>query len=69
VPAKTPKAIQEKLAAEIRTALKDPEVRRKVEEMGFGPIDNSGPDAFTADYKRELPRWQELVKLSGAKLD
>ena len=69
VPAKTPKAIQEKLAAEIRAAMKDPEVRRKIEDMGFGPIDNSGPDAFAADYKRELPRWQELVKLSGAKLD
>lgn len=69
VPAKTPKEIQEKLAAEIRAALKDPEVRRKVEEMGFGVVDNSGPAAFAADYKRELPRWQELVKVSGAKLD
>ena len=69
VPAKTPKAIQDKLAAEIRTAMKDPEVRRKVEEMGFGPIDNSGPEAFATEYQRELPRWQELVKLSGAKLD
>ena len=69
VPAKTPKAIQEKLAAEIRAAIADPEVRRKIEDMGFGPIDNSGPEAFAADYKRELPRWQELVKLSGAKLD
>ena len=69
VPAKTPKAIQEKLAAEIRAAIADPEVRRKIEDMGFGPIANSGPEAFAADYKRELPRWQELVKLSGAKLD
>ncbi|WP_236904085.1 Bug family tripartite tricarboxylate transporter substrate binding protein [Comamonas serinivorans] len=69
VPAKTPKAIQEKLAAEIRTALKDPEVRRKIDDMGFGALDNSGPDVFAAEYKREMPRWQELVKVSGAKLD
>ena len=68
-PAKMPKDIQEKLAAEVRKAMQDPEVQRKIEEMGFRPVLNSGPAAFTAEYQQQLPKWAELVKISGAKLD
>jgi tripartite-type tricarboxylate transporter receptor subunit TctC len=69
VPAKVPRDIQEKLAAEVRKALQDPEVQRKIEDMGFRPVLNSGPEAFTAEYKQQMPKWAELVKISGAKLD
>ena len=69
VPAKVPKEIQDKLAAEIRKAMQDPEVQRKIEEMGFRPVLNSNPETFTAEYKQQLPKWAELVKISGAKLD
>ena len=68
-PAKTPKDIQDKLAAAIREAMKDPEVQRKVVDMGFIPVLDSGPDKFTAEYNAEKPKWADLVKISGAKLD
>ncbi|MFT3777059.1 MAG: tripartite tricarboxylate transporter substrate binding protein [Ottowia sp.] len=68
-PAKTPKDIQEKLAAAIREAMKDPEVQRKIVDMGFIPVLDSGPDKFAAEYVAERPKWAELVKVSGAKLD
>ena len=69
MPAKTPKDIQDKLAGEIRKAMQDPEVQRKIEEMGFRPVLDSSPEKFTAEYKAQLPKWAELVKISGAKLD
>ena len=68
-PAKTPKDIQEKLATAIREAMKDPEVQRKAMDMGLIPVLDSGPEKFTAEYEAEKPKWAELVKLSGAKLD
>lgn len=69
MPAKVPKDIQDKLAAEIRKAMQDPEVQRKIEDMGFGPVLDSSPEAFTAEYRQQLPKWAELVRISGAKLD
>ncbi|MFT3777060.1 MAG: tripartite tricarboxylate transporter substrate-binding protein [Ottowia sp.] len=69
MPAKAPKDIQDKLAAEIRKALQDPAVQGKIEDMGFRPVLDSSPEKFTAEYKAQLPKWAELVKISGAKLD
>ena len=69
VPGKTPKDIQDKLAAEVRKAMQDPEVQRKIEDMGFSPVLDSSPEKFTAEYKEQMPKWAELVKISGAKLD
>jgi tripartite-type tricarboxylate transporter receptor subunit TctC len=68
-PAKVPKDIQDKLATEIRKAMQDPEVQRKIEDMGFRPVLDSSPEKFTAEYKAQMPKWAELVKISGAKLD
>ena len=69
VPAKTPKDIQEKLAATLREIMKDPEVQRKAVDMGMSPLTDSGPEKFTAEYNAEKPMWADLVKVSGAKLD
>lgn len=68
-PAKVPKEIQDKLAAEIRKAMQDPDVPNKIEELGYRPVLDSSPETFTAEYRKQAPMWAELVKISGAKLD
>lgn len=68
-PAGTPMAIQELLAAEIRKAFTDPAMKERIDAMGYGMVSDSSPQKFLADYKRDTPRWESLVKLSGAKLD
>ena len=68
-PAKTPMEIQEQLASEIRKAFTDPAVKERIDGMGYGMLPDSGPQKFLADYKRDMPKWEALVKLSGVKLD
>ena len=68
-PAKTPKAIQELIAAEIRKAFTDPAMKARIDGMGYGMVPDSGPEQFLADYRRDTPKWEALVKQSGVKLD
>jgi len=68
-PARTPMEIQELLAAEIRKAFTDPAMKERIEGMGYGMVPDSGPQNFLADYKRDMPKWEALVKLSGVTLD
>jgi tripartite-type tricarboxylate transporter receptor subunit TctC len=68
-PAKTPMEIQELLAAEIRKAFTDPAMKERIDVMGYGMVPDSSPQKFLADYKRDAPKWEALVKLSGVKLD
>lgn len=67
-PAGTPKAVQQRIADEVRAALKLPDVKAKLESFGDVPT-GLGPDEFTALYRKELPLWQKAVKDSGATLD
>lgn len=67
-PAGTPKAVIDRIAAEVRTASQHPDVRSRIAAMGF-EIKDSSPEAFAAVYKQELPVWERLIKQSGAKLD
>lgn len=68
-PAKTPLEIQELIAAEIRKAFADPAMKARIDAMGYGMVPDSSPQNFLADYKRDAPKWEALVKLSGVKLD
>ncbi|UUZ63182.1 tripartite tricarboxylate transporter substrate binding protein [Polaromonas sp. P1-6] len=67
-PAGTPKAVVDRIAAEVRAASQHPDVRSRIAAMGF-EIKDSSPEAFAAVYKQELPVWERLIKQSGAKLE
>ena len=68
LPAGTPKPIVERLSREIVQVLHNPEVAEKLTAMGQVPIGNT-PEEFAENYRRDFPRWEALIKASGAKVE
>jgi tripartite-type tricarboxylate transporter receptor subunit TctC len=67
-PAGTPAPVIAKLNAEVNKVLAMPEVRKKITVEG-GNVLGSSPEQFGALIKAEIPRWGQVVKESGAKID
>ncbi len=68
VPAKTPASIVLRLNAEIEAVLKNAEVRDRVVAAGAEPAPST-PAQFGQLIRSEIPKWAEVVKLSGARPD
>ncbi|PIF75111.1 tripartite-type tricarboxylate transporter receptor subunit TctC [Variovorax sp. 54] len=67
-PAKTPDAVIERLGREVSAVVRQPEVSRRIEELGAEPVGNLPPEA-TAAYKAFLPVTMKLTQATGVKLD
>jgi tripartite-type tricarboxylate transporter receptor subunit TctC len=67
-PAGTPKEIIAKLSDELQKATRDPATKKKIEEAGYFVVGGSAEE-FAALLAKDAPRYAELVKMSGAKLD
>jgi tripartite-type tricarboxylate transporter receptor subunit TctC len=67
-PAKLPREIVQRLHAEIRNALAAPTVLERYKQLDTEP-DGAGPEAFLALVRSETPKWADVVKKSGAKVD
>lgn len=65
-PAKTPKPVIDKLNAEIRKAIARPDVKAAWAKQGAVPMDMS-PAEFEAYLKKDIEKWANVVKVSGAK--
>ena len=67
-PARLPPEILNRLVLEIRKALAAPAVAERYRQLDTEP-DGAGPEAFLELVRKETPRWAEVVKRSGAKVD
>jgi len=67
-PAKLPREIVQRLHAEIKAALAAPAVVERYKQLDTEP-DGGGPEAFLALVRSETPKWADVVKKSGAKID
>jgi tripartite-type tricarboxylate transporter receptor subunit TctC len=65
-PAKTPREIVAKLNDAAVKALRSPEVRERMSQIGFDVV-ASTPDEFGRFMKQEVDRWTEVVKRGGIK--
>ena len=67
-PVKTPKAIVDKLSADINKALKDPDSLEKWKALGFDPI-GSTPAEFAKRQKDDLAYWKKMIEYTGVKVE
>jgi tripartite-type tricarboxylate transporter receptor subunit TctC len=67
-PAATAPAIVNKLSSAIQTVMKDPSVLKRIAEQGSTSI-GSSPADFKKVVDAEIPKWADLIKMSGAKVD
>jgi tripartite-type tricarboxylate transporter receptor subunit TctC len=64
-PRGTPRPIIEKLANDMIAAMRMPDVVKKMADLGT-PLVASRPDEFREYVTREIEKWAEAVKVSGA---
>ncbi len=67
-PAGTPPAIVDKLNAAINASLRSPEVEQALRRLSSIPKLGT-PQDFANFLAVEVPKWAEIVKISGAKID
>ena len=67
-PAGTPQAIVDKWHDAIVKMAADPEVKKKLDTLGFVPVANM-PAEFTERIKTEAVRWGKVVKAAGIYMD
>ncbi|SNT34852.1 Tripartite-type tricarboxylate transporter, receptor component TctC [Noviherbaspirillum humi] len=65
-PKGTPAAVVQRLNAEVVRILKQPDVQQKMTQQLGMEIVGSSPEALANFMAREIPRWADLVKKSGA---
>ena len=67
-PARLPHDVVARLNAEIKRALAAPAVAERYRQLD-SEIDGSTPEEFLELVRRETPKWAEVVRRSGAKID
>jgi tripartite-type tricarboxylate transporter receptor subunit TctC len=66
-PRATPRPVIDRLNAEIRAALADPDIRGRALAAGTEPHANT-PEEFAAMIREETKKWAEVIKAGGIKL-
>ena len=66
VPAKTPKAIADKLGAALLEVAAMPDIKQKLGQLGFEPTSIAG-EQFQRDVVAELATWTEIVEKANIK--
>jgi tripartite-type tricarboxylate transporter receptor subunit TctC len=67
-PARLPADIVRRLNAEIKAALAVPALIERYRALD-SEIDGGTPEEFVALVRRETPKWADVVRRSGAKID
>ena len=67
-PKNTPKEIIEKLNSEINAILAEPEMKKRLVELGGEPLISS-PEAFGEQIKAETEKWRKVVEFAGLKVE
>jgi len=70
-PKGTPKAIIDTLSKALQTALADPALKKRFEELGTDPAskENATPAALRKHLKSEIDKWAPIIKKSGVYAD
>jgi tripartite-type tricarboxylate transporter receptor subunit TctC len=64
----TPRPLVQRLNADFRKLLADPEIARRLVEFGIEPRANS-PEEFAAFIRTEIARWTKVARAANIKMD
>ena len=67
-PKNTPKELIAKLNAEINAVLAEPDMRKRLVELGGDSLIQT-PEAFDNDIKAETDKWKKVVEFAGLKVE
>jgi tripartite-type tricarboxylate transporter receptor subunit TctC len=67
-PAKTPRAIVSRVNGALVKTVKTPEMQAQFIALGADPV-GSSVEEFTAFVKRDMEKYEKVVRISGAKVD
>ncbi len=67
-PGATPKELVARISADLATAVRNPEMRTRMAEIGLEPV-GSTPEQYQQFIRSEIEKWAKVVKFSGVKLD
>ncbi len=67
-PPKTPRAIVDKINADMNEALRDPAVLERLKQLSAEPIGGT-PQATAAYMREDVERWHNVIKAANIKLD
>ncbi|MGB9367811.1 MAG: tripartite tricarboxylate transporter substrate binding protein [Xanthobacteraceae bacterium] len=67
-PKGTPQAIVDRLSAEFAKAIRDPEVVKRIADLGYLPI-GGGPSDYAANIRSEIAKWAPVVKAANIKAE
>jgi tripartite-type tricarboxylate transporter receptor subunit TctC len=67
-PANTPKAVVDRVNAEMNKALQLPEIQARFSQMGFEPAGGSAAD-FAQAIQRDSQKWSKVIKDAGVKAE
>jgi len=67
-PAATPRAIVGRIHATLVEALRTPAVKDVLMKSGAEPLGNT-PEEFHESLKREIPRWNRIIRAAGVSLE
>jgi tripartite-type tricarboxylate transporter receptor subunit TctC len=67
-PAGTPAAVTDKIYRETMKILAEPDVRKKLQDLGIDPIGGTRAE-FVETIRTETPRWAKLIKEAGIRMN
>ena len=67
-PASTPKAVVDRVNAEMNKALQLPDIQARFTQMGFEPAGGTAGD-FAQAIQRDSQKWSKVIKEHGIKAD
>jgi tripartite-type tricarboxylate transporter receptor subunit TctC len=67
-PAGTPKAIVDQLQRDIAKVVSEPDVKQKLDTLGFRPVANT-PEQFGTQIKTEMEKWSKVVHAAKLRIE
>jgi tripartite-type tricarboxylate transporter receptor subunit TctC len=69
VPAGTPTPVVQRLFEAVQAVARQREFVERLRPLGYGIVLSESPDAAARMIRGELPRWQRMVEISGARIE